>query len=97
MSLFYGYEDKTKNYIEDPKKDVEEKLSISGGKMKGDINMSLWRIKNIPAPIYDDDAISKAVLGQTYLSKYVKISENRVNVSETLFWEYYTKIASSTY
>ena len=97
MSLYYGYEDKTKNDIDELKSDVEEKLSLSGGKMKGDINMSLWRIKNIPTPLYDYDAISKAVLEQTYHSKCVKISNYRINLSETLFWEYYTKYASSIY
>ena len=97
MSLFYGYKDKTKNEIDELKSDVDEKLSLSGGKMKGDMNMSLWRIKNIPAPTYDYDAISKAVLEQTYFSKCLKISDYRVNLSETLFWEYYTKYASSTY
>ena len=75
---------------------MEGKLSLSGGKMKGDISMSLWRIKNIPAPITDYDPVSKAVLEQTYLSKYVKISDYRVNLSET-FWEYNTKHASSVY
>ena len=65
--------------------------------MKGDINMSRWIIKNIPTSIYDYDAISKAVLEQTYFSKCLKISDYRVNLSETLFWEYYTKYASSTY
>ena len=65
--------------------------------MKGDTDMSLWRIKNIPTPIYDYDVISKAVLEQIYYSKCVKISHYRVNLSETLFWEYYTKYASSIY
>ena len=46
MSLHYGYEDKTKNDIQELKSEVDEKLSLSGGKMKGDIDMSLWRIKN---------------------------------------------------
>ena len=41
MSLYYGYEDKTKNDIDELKSDVEEKLSLSGGKMKGDINVSM--------------------------------------------------------
>ena len=40
MSVYYGYEDKTKNDIEELKSDVAEKLSLSGGKMKGDINVS---------------------------------------------------------
>ena len=97
MSLYYGYEDKTKNDIDDLKNEVDERLSLSGGKMKGDINMSLWRIKNVPAPIYDYDAISKTVLEQTYYSKCVKISDYRANLSETLFWEYHTKNASSIY
>ena len=65
--------------------------------MKGDINMSLWRIKNIPAPIDDYDVISKAILEQTYYSKYLKINYYRVNLSETLFWEYYRKHAPSIY
>ena len=62
MSLFYDYEDEVKNDIEELETDMEGKLSLSGGKMKGDINMSLWRIKNIPTPINDYDPISKAVL-----------------------------------
>ena len=49
MSLYYGYEH------------VHNKHPITGGKMKDDIEMSFWRIKNIPAPIYDYDPISKAV------------------------------------
>ena len=73
-----------KNDIEELKSDVEEKLSIMR--------------KNIyPAPMYDYAVISKAVLEQTYFSKCLKISDYRVNLSETLFWEYYTKYASSTY
>ena len=62
MSVLYGYEDKTKKEIDELNTSVVSKLPISGGKMKGDIDMPLWRIKNIPAPIYDYDAISKAVL-----------------------------------
>ena len=65
--------------------------------MKGDINMYLYRIKNIPTPISDYHTISKSVLEQTYFSKCLKISDYRVNLSETLFWEYYTKNASSMY
>ena len=65
MSLFYGYEDKTKKEIDELKTGVDKKLSLSGGNMEGDIDMSLWRIINIPAPIYDYDAISKAVLEHT--------------------------------
>ena len=38
MSLFYGYTDKTQEEIE--KLDTD-KLSINGGTMKSDINMSL--------------------------------------------------------
>ena len=53
MSLFYGYEAKTKNDIDELKTSVDNKLPITGGKMEGDIEMSLWRIKNISAPIYD--------------------------------------------
>ena len=88
---------KQKNEIDELKTDVENILSLSGRKMKGDINMSYWRIKNIPAPIYDYDAISKSVLDETYLSNYTKISNYRLNLSETLFWEYYKKYATSIY
>ena len=41
MSLYYGHENKTKNDIEELRSDVEEKLSLSGGTMKGYINMRL--------------------------------------------------------
>ena len=74
MSLYYGYEDNTKKEIDELKTSVDKKLSLSGGKMEGDINMSLWRIKNIPAPVNDYNAISKAVLQQTYLVDYKKNS-----------------------
>ena len=97
MSLFYGYEDKTKNEIDELKTSVDKKLSLSGGKMESDINMSLWRIKNVPAPIYDYDVISKAVLEQTYLVEYKKIVDYRKSLSETLMWEYYKKYVSSIY
>ena len=93
MSLFYGYVDE----IDELKTSVYKKLSLSGGKMKGDIDMSLWRIKNIPAPIYDYDAISKAVLEQTYLVDYKKIVYYRKSLSETMMWEYYTKYATGMY
>ena len=65
--------------------------------MEGDINMSLWRIKNIPAPIYDYDPISKAVLEQTYLVDYKKIVDYRKSLSETLMWEYCKKYVTSIY
>ena len=93
MSFFYGCQ----NNIDELKSDVNKKLSLSGGKMSGDIDMSLWRIKNIPALIFDYDVISKAVLEQIYFSKCVKISNYKVNLSETLFWEYYKKYATSIY
>ena len=64
--------------------------------MKGDIDMSFWRTKNIPAPIYDYDVISKAVLEQIYLKEYKKIIDYRKSLSETL-WEYYTKYVTSIY
>ena len=54
------------------KTSVDKKLSLSDGKMKGDINMSLWRIKNIPTTIYDYNAFSTAVLEQAYLVDYKK-------------------------
>ena len=76
---------------------MDKKLSLSGGKMEGDIDMSLWRIKNIPAPIFDYYAISKAVLEQTYLVDYKKIVDYRKSLSETLMWEYYTKCVTSIY
>ena len=61
MSLFYGCQEKTKNEIDELKSEVDNKLSLSGGKMCGDIDMSLWRIKNIPTPIFDCDVISKTI------------------------------------
>ena len=79
------------------KTSVDKKLFLSGGKMEGDIDMSLWRIKNIPAPIYDYDAISKAVLEQTYLVDYKKVLDYRKSLSETLMWEYYKKYVTSIY
>ena len=46
MSLYFGYDDKLQTVEE--KVEVEGNyLSGSGGKMKGDINMSLNRLKNI--------------------------------------------------
>ena len=66
-------------------------------KMTNFLYMSLWRIKNIPAPIFDYGPVSKAVLEQLYFSQCVKISDYRVNLSETLFREYYIKYASSIY
>ena len=65
--------------------------------MKGDIDMSFWRIKNIPTPIYDYDPISKAVLERTYLVDYKKIVDYRKSTSETLMWEYLTKYVTSIY
>ena len=68
MSLYLGYVDE----VDELKTNVDKKLSLSGGKMKGDIDMSLWRIKSIPASIYDYDPITKAVPEQTYLINYKK-------------------------
>ena len=56
MSLFYGYTDKTQEEIE--KLDTD-KLSINGGTMKSDINMSLWAIRKNPDPIFNDQLIRK--------------------------------------
>ena len=91
MSLYYGYEDQTKNDIDELKTSVDKKLSLSGSKMEGDMNMSSWRIKNIPAPINDYDPISKAVVEQTYLVDYKKLVDYTKSLSETLLWKYYTK------
>ena len=47
MSVFYGYEDKTEKEIDELNTSVDNELPITGGKMKVDIDMSVWRIKTI--------------------------------------------------
>lgn len=77
MSLNYGFKDRhyesdkilrrVKRHLND-----DPKLSISGGKMSGDIDMALSTVKNIADPVNDLDAISKKVLESVYLSQYFK-------------------------
>ena len=52
MSLFYGY--------------PEEYLPLTGGKLTGNINMSLNQVTNMAAPIDNTDGISKI-----YMSTYI--------------------------
>ena len=77
MSLFYGYTDKTQEEIE--KLDTD-KLSINGGTIKGDINMSLWAIRGKHYPIFDDQLIRKKYTDD----KFVRITGFRKQLSETL-------------
>lgn len=57
MALFYCYGEEA------------SKLSLSGGKMTGDIDMSLGAIKNVGAANDpgDLDVITKRILEETYL------------------------------
>ena len=56
MSLFYGYS--------------EEYLQLTGGKLTGNINMSLNRITNMAAPIDNTDGISKIYMS-TYINSFI--------------------------
>ena len=80
--------------MDELKTSVHKKLSLKGGKMEGDINKSLWTIKDIPAPIYDYDAISKSVQEQTSLVDYKKIVDYRKRLRETLMLEYIEELCN---
>ena len=68
MSLFYGYS--------------EEYLSLTGGKLTGNINMNLNRVTNMAAPIDNTDGISKIYM-RTYINSFI----NKILI-ETLIQEY---------
>ena len=55
MSLFYGY--------------PEEYLPLTGGKLTGNIYMSLNRVTNMAAPIDNTDGISKIYMS-TYINSF---------------------------
>ena len=68
MSLSYGYS--------------EEYLQLAGGKLTGNINMSLYRVTNIAAPIDNTNGISKI-----YMSTYINSFIDKILI-ETLVQEY---------
>ena len=76
MSLFYGYS--------------EEYLSLTGGKLTGNINMNLNRVTNMAAPIDNTDGISKIYM-RTYINSFI----NKILI-ETLIQEY-NRSAAVTY
>ena len=51
-TLFYGHDGHEK----------EEVVSLGGGKMEGDLNMSFWKLYGVAAPIDPSGAISKQYL-----------------------------------
>ena len=65
MSLFYGYEDKTQKDIENLD---DNKLSINGGKMKGNKNMNLYAIRKNPDPTFDDQLVRKKHVDGKFLT-----------------------------
>ena len=94
MSRFYGYEDKID--IKDPpteddninsKKYTDTKLLKRSGTMSGDLDMNLYKLKNIPAAINRTDPISKL-----YMINYLNLHLHSP-LAKTLIWEYFTKNA----
>ena len=57
--IFYGYEEEASS--------GDEKLLLLGGKMTGDIDMSINAMKNVPAAIDDTAPMTNGVLEQIYL------------------------------
>ena len=49
-------------------------FQLEVGKMSGDIDMSQWAVKNVPAAADGGDPITKQVLERVYLSGYLKKS-----------------------
>ena len=91
MSLFFGYEDKL-DRIDEVEEEVKNSyLPLDGGKMKGNIDMSLNSIKKISAPVDDTDTISRI-----YLSSFLNSFVNN-NLIQTLIWEYYSEKAVCLY
>lgn len=55
MSLFYRYQNELEPEIDNIKQNLNDSLSIKGGKISDKINMSFNRIRNVPVPFENTD------------------------------------------
>ena len=85
MALYYGYEDEVEK-LEDKVETVENNyLPLSGGQMKGNLDLKLNRLLNVPAPINDTDEFSD-IFVSNHITTYIN-----TNLIETLIREYHTE------
>ena len=72
-------------------KDIENlddnKLCVSGGKMKGDINMNLYAIRKNPDPTFDDRLVRKKYTDDKFLEK----TSLRKQIPNIIIWNFFKK------